>query len=136
MKTLLVAAFALMLLILAPDVSMAQDEVPPTGGSQSVESPLAPAAIPDGQVQAQATGVLTYVWYQSTPRIRLMSIDRGFCYLVGISGKFEGFGESVLVTFGAGSDRYWYLGGTSAQAGVAARARCVPYSAIVGGSFS
>ena len=52
---------------------------------------------------------------------RLIATNEGVCFLVGVSGDFRGRGEQARVYVDRG---YWYVGGTSKQAGVYAEALC------------
>ena len=64
-------------------------------------------------------------WHQGEPPVKLIRKDEGFCALTGVTGRFEGDGEQVRVYIG--DDDYWYLGGQSAQKGVAATCVIVRY---------
>ncbi|MEW6095979.1 MAG: hypothetical protein AB1567_05585 [bacterium] len=65
-----------------------------------------------------------YVWKQGWSPVKMIHKDKGFCFLTYVSGKFEGDGECVKIYIDE-DDGYWYLGGTSQQAGVDAHARGV-----------
>lgn len=62
-----------------------------------------------------------FSWTQGQPPVQMIRVNEGICYLAFIRGKFEGTGESVSID---SRGDFWFLGGTSQQAGVAARARC------------
>jgi hypothetical protein len=62
-------------------------------------------------------------WEQGQDPLRLIHSTDGIAMLTFVRGSFQGGGESVRVY--VGEDGYWYLGGSSAQAGVAAEAYCV-----------
>jgi hypothetical protein len=64
-----------------------------------------------------------FVWNQGDAPVRMGPADSQTCFLTGVTGDFEGGGESVHAYVVADS---WYLGGSSLQGGVAAFARCVP----------
>ena len=63
----------------------------------------------------------TYRWRQGQGRVSMIGVDEGICYLTFVTGRFEGGGETVYVRHEGGT---WYLGGTSAQAGVGGEAHC------------
>lgn len=75
-------------------------------------------------------GVFYASWnqYQGFPT-RLMPASDGICFLQGVTGNFRGGGEGVWVRNNGG---FWELNGMSQQQNVAARAMCVPFSAIQG----
>jgi hypothetical protein len=75
----------------------------------------------------QASTMHRYLWTQSDPPVRMIPMNQGFCFLMGISGKFKGFGEAVRIYPQNG---YWMLGGTSMQKGVYGRASCVTTDSI------
>jgi hypothetical protein len=82
---------------------------------------------PDAAPQAVA-GVQTYFWHQSFIRpVRMIRSNSGICFLTQVRGRFRGAGEKVTIV---NRDGYWWLEGESKQAGVAAQATCVPFSAI------
>lgn len=71
-----------------------------------------------------------YFWdqYQRYPTYMGTSNGR-VCFLTKIAGKFKGGGEWVHVYVSGGA---WYLGGSSQQQGVSARARCVEVNSYTG----
>jgi hypothetical protein len=66
-----------------------------------------------------------FAWTQGDPPVRMGPVGTQTCFLTGVTGDFEGAGESVHAYIAADS---WYLGGSSQQRWVAAFARCVPVS--------
>lgn len=65
-------------------------------------------------------------WSQGNSATFLDTVNNRACFLTGVTGNSQGGGESVHVT-NFGVQQYWYLTGTSAQAGVAGNARCAHY---------
>ena len=88
------------------------------------------AAPPDGDFSAGAYcinpgtnfGTVDGGWHQGQPDVALGATGDRVCFLYAVGGKFEGSGESVYVRPSGGM---WYLGGTSKQRGVTARALCI-----------
>jgi len=87
-------------------------------------------AVPDEGALGMASQALAHTgevyWTQGSPDIGLGPIKDRICFLTGIRGNFAGMAESVRV-YRSGEDPdtdSWYLGGTSAQTGVAAWAAC------------
>jgi hypothetical protein len=73
----------------------------------------------------QAVGVhlSEYSWAQGAAAVPMGSAFDRFCFLTEVRGHFQGGAESVKVFQSSGS---WFLGGSSRQSGVGARARCIP----------
>lgn len=63
----------------------------------------------------------TFEWRQGRSAVQMIRVSEGICYLVYVTGRFEGGGETVSIY---ASGDYWFLGGSSRQAGIGARARC------------
>lgn len=61
-------------------------------------------------------------WHQGENHVRMYPSSQCFAFLTKVTGRFEGGGEAVEIY---AKDGFWYLGGGSAQIGVAAVARCV-----------
>jgi hypothetical protein len=71
------------------------------------------------------SGVPTeYSWSQGQNPTYMGSIYGRACFLTRVGGDFESANERVEVFTSNGA---WYLGGSSVQAGVHARARCIVY---------
>lgn len=66
------------------------------------------------------SNVSSWAQGQASP-VSLGSASDRFCFLIGVSGKFEGAGESVFVRINGSQ---WEVFGSSSQSGVAALARC------------
>lgn len=64
-------------------------------------------------------------WEQGQPPLRLIKGTEGICVLTKVTGHFAGGGESVRVWID--DDGYWYLGGDSHQADVAADCAVLKY---------
>lgn len=62
-----------------------------------------------------------YKWKQGKPEVEMLGETEGYCYLVYVTGKFEGGGEAVSIYV---KGKSWYLGGRSHQIDVEAHARC------------
>ena len=63
-----------------------------------------------------------FVWKQGQEEIKMIKITEGICYLVYVTGDFEGQGEAVSIHV---KGDYWYLGGKSGRGMVIeAHARC------------
>ena len=84
------------------NLRMRRHQVPPT-----IRATVMPGA-----------SIETRTWSQGEPPVKLIRADEGFCALTKVTGNFEGSGESVQVH--VAEDGYWYLDGTSHQAGVCA----------------
>lgn len=76
-----------------------------------------------GEIRGRLRLSPEYEWVQGQGPVWMIPISQGFCFLTRVSGSFGGGGESVHVY--DGGDGYWWLGGSSFQQGVSARARCV-----------
>ena len=63
----------------------------------------------------------TYEWNQGDEEVKMIRVREGICYLVYVSGMFEGHGEYVSI-YERGD--FWFLGGASQTVAVRARARC------------
>jgi hypothetical protein len=81
--------------------------------------------------QARCRGIFTatppteYSWSQGQNPVLMGSIKGRACFLTRVGGDFEGTSERVEVF--SGNSTSWWLGGSSTQAGVHAKARCVIY---------
>lgn len=64
-------------------------------------------------------------WSQGEPPIQLIKQNEGFCFLTGVTGHFQGAGESVRVWID--KDGYWYLGGASQQQGISGQCAVMRY---------
>ena len=64
---------------------------------------------------------ITYEWKQGDGEVKMIRVREGICYLVYVSGMFEGHGEYVSI-YERGD--FWFLGGASQTVAVRARARC------------
>ncbi len=62
-----------------------------------------------------------FEWRQGEGAVQMIRVTEGICYLVFVTGRFQGGGESVSIYE---SGDFWFLGGNSLQAGIGARARC------------
>ena len=62
-----------------------------------------------------------FTWTQGDDEVQMIRKVEGICYLVRVTGDFAGGGERVHI-FEKGD--YWFLGGGSMKAGIAASARC------------
>lgn len=100
--------------------SMADDDESLQAGVELDDSDVASAEHGDTLALSQE-----FSWYQGNPSTPMGPVDKRVCFLTFVRGKFEGGGEMVRVYSSNGS---WYLGGTSQQSGVAAKARCVSVS--------
>lgn len=68
-------------------------------------------------------------WFQGNQATPLAPSDTYDCFLGGVGGRFEGGGELVLVYESSYNGQpYWFVGGSSYQAGVRGLAICVPIS--------
>lgn len=94
-------------------------------GATAQQPKEAPAASTALRTEQRFSGVEFHQWQQGQPPVRLIRKDEGFCALTSVTGRFEGDGEQARVYVGA--DDYWYLGGKSAQRGVAAECMVVRY---------
>jgi hypothetical protein len=84
------------------------------------------AAVPlDSTAQALTSITAEWAWSQGQAPVDMGTASNQFCFLTHIQGHFQGGGEMVRVFEENGRVK---LGGTSAQTGVAARARCLPLS--------
>lgn len=63
-----------------------------------------------------------FEWSQGMPKVRMEAVQNNACFLTQVVGKFMGGGERVEITEENG---HYYLGGSSLQSGVGAKARCV-----------
>jgi hypothetical protein len=77
----------------------------------------------DGEIRGKIWYSQEYVWNQGDDAVKMGHSSRCVALLTYVRGKFSGGGERVHVSIG--SDGCWYLGGTSKQSGVRAKARCV-----------
>ena len=66
-------------------------------------------------------------WSHGDSPIRLLPANRGFCYVSGMGGNFEGGGEGVRVWVDDGA---WWVGGYSSQPSLWLEVTCLE---IVGG---
>lgn len=62
-----------------------------------------------------------YSWKQGQSEVQMIRVAEGPCYIVYVSGRFQGEREAVSIHI---KGDYWFLGGQSEQRGVAAGARC------------
>ena len=62
-----------------------------------------------------------FQWRQNSPLVPMVPTKEGLCYLVEITGRFEGSDEAVFIRE---QNDFWWLGGKSRRSGVAAKARC------------
>lgn len=69
-----------------------------------------------------SNGLQFFAWAQGQSPVNMGSDRNRLCALASVTGKFEGFGESVEVFAKDGS---WWLSGTSQQKHVAATAACI-----------
>jgi len=76
-----------------------------------------------GELRARLWISEEFQWKQGEPDVKMCHSDDCFAFLTHVQGSFAGGGEKVRVYIG--KDDYWYLGGTSLQQSVLARARCV-----------
>jgi hypothetical protein len=60
------------------------------------------------------------VWDVTTGPVKMIHKDEGFCFISGVSGRYEGNGEVANLTVEA--DGFWYLEGKAAQRTMTARA--------------
>lgn len=61
-----------------------------------------------------------FEWHAGGKPVKMISSAEGFCVLAGVSGKFAGVTDQVLVSLDR--DGYWYLGGLAASGEVRGRA--------------
>jgi len=66
-----------------------------------------------------------YTWGKGQSSVQMIKVDEGFCALRGVTGKFEGYGENVIVNSRNG---YWYLEGSSVQSQLRAYATCIKFN--------
>jgi serine/threonine protein kinase len=64
--------------------------------------------------------VQEYSWQAKQPPVKMIPAADGICFLAGVGGHFQGYGESVVVKVEA--DGNWYLTGQAIQSSVNARA--------------
>lgn len=87
--------------------------------------PMEPGFSESGSTPATLVQELTstgeFSWSQGNPATPMGSTTDRVCYLTRMTGRFEGWGESIHAFTSRGS---WYLGGSSMQADVAASSRC------------
>ncbi|BAY25173.1 hypothetical protein NIES2100_49790 [Calothrix sp. NIES-2100] len=77
----------------------------------------------DGEIFGKIKYSQEFSWTQGQVPVKMYHSNECFCFITSVRGKFEGAGE-VVHTY-IGNDGFWYLGGSSAQSGVSACARCV-----------
>ncbi len=96
----------------------------PQAAAPGADAPEGPedlqAVLPEGSA---AQVMYHYTWNQGWGDTPMRPHADHFCFLTRVSGNFDGAGEMVRI-YQNGS--YWYLGGTSQQAGVSANATCIP----------
>ena len=63
----------------------------------------------------------TFEWKNGEAEVQMISVTEGICYLVAVSGRFQGYGEEVSI-YAKGD--FWFLGGKSVPTQLSARARC------------
>ena len=76
----------------------------------------------NGEIRGRSWRSKEYVWTQGSGPVKMTATSKTTCFLTFVRGKFEGGGEYVQVYEHKG---YWYLGGSSGQKDVAAKARCI-----------
>jgi hypothetical protein len=65
-------------------------------------------------------------WSHGDPALRLLPADKGFCYVSGMGGDFQGGGESVRVWIDDGT---WWVGGYSCQPSLWVEVTCMEWPA-------
>jgi hypothetical protein len=75
------------------------------------------------EIESATSAYTTFEWQQGWAAVPMGSTSDRFCFLTAVQGRFKGGGESVQVYISGGS---WWLGGSSQQEAVAARALCIP----------
>ncbi|HEX5053320.1 MAG TPA: hypothetical protein VFZ65_16205 [Planctomycetota bacterium] len=65
-------------------------------------------------------------WQHGDAQKRLMPADRGFCYVSGMGGNFQGGGEGVRVFV---DDGIWFVDGHSCQPSLWVEVTCIEWPA-------
>lgn len=86
----------------------------PLAASLLIWQALAPSSTDSARPQAATASPVTRVvrWNHGDTTKRLIAADRGFCFISGIGGNFEGGGEAVRVYV---DDGIWWVSGHSQQ---------------------
>jgi hypothetical protein len=104
--------------------------------SACTESPTGTGAVAPPATNAPSAAFVVgpaipgeYTWSQGQLGVNMGSATNKVCFLTRVQGKFRDVTESVGVGIVFGN---WYLGGSSQQTGVSARARCIAASSYSG----
>lgn len=69
-------------------------------------------------------------WSHGDAPLRLMPANKGFCYISGMGGNFEGGGEGVRIWIDDGT---WWVGGYSCQPSLWVEVTCLEFGGVVPG---